>query len=83
MVKKTQSLAHVKFEILSQFNPPPPAPIFGPEGSFRREGIYEGGVYFEAPRGRNFIRPPSFIRPPPLEGYFQGLDMLAEQPNAP
>ena len=31
-----------------------------------------GGVYFEAPRGRNFIRPPPSVHPPPLEGYFQG-----------
>ena len=29
------------------------------------------GVYFEAPRGSNFI-PSPLIHPPPLEGYFQG-----------
>ena len=32
-----------------------------------------GGVYFEAPRGKNFIcPPPPFIHTPPLGGYFQG-----------
>ena len=31
-----------------------------------------GAVYFEGPRGRIFP-PLSFIRPPPLGGYFQGL----------
>ena len=39
-------------------SPPPPA-ISGSKA-------FSGGVYFEAPRGRNFIRPP------PPEGYFQG-----------
>ena len=50
---------------------PPPPPISGHK-AFLGEGG-GGGVYFEAPRGRNFIRPPPpFIHPPPLGGYFQG-----------
>ena len=50
---------------------PPPSPHFWLKGIFSGEG--GGGVYFEAPRGRIFIRPPPlFIHPPPLEGYFQG-----------
>ena len=49
---------------------PPPSPHFWPEGIFQGRG--GGGVCFEAPRGRNFIRPPPFIHPPPLEGYFRG-----------
>ena len=36
--------------------PPPPSPHFWPKRHFPREG--GGGVYVEAPRGRNFIRPP-------------------------
>ena len=48
--------------------PPPSYPPFRPEGIFKGEGGV--GVYFEALWGRIFIRPPSFIRPPPLEGYF-------------
>ena len=54
------------------FSPPPPHPISGHKAFFREGG---GSVYFEAPRGRNFIRPPPpppFIHPPPLEGSFQG-----------
>ena len=35
---------------------PPPSPHFWPKGIFQGRG--GGGVYFEAPRGRNFIRPP-------------------------
>ena len=49
--------------------PPPSPPVLG-----RRhfsEGGGGGGVYFGAPLGRIFIRPPSFIRPPPLGGYSQ------------
>ena len=42
-----------------------------------------GGVYFEPPRGRNFIRPPSFIRPRPLEGSFQGWGGGCVQTLAP
>ena len=42
-----------------------PPPFFWPKGIF-------GGVYFEAPRGRNFIPPPLYIHPPRPEGYFQG-----------
>ena len=42
---------------------PPPLPPF-----LRGRGF----VYFEAPRGRNFIRPPILYAPHPLEGYFQG-----------
>ena len=49
--------------------PPPPPPDFG-QKAFLRER--EGGCIFRTPRSRNFIRPPSFIRPPPLEGYFHG-----------
>ena len=53
------------------YTPPPPLPPFLAKRHFSGEG--GGGVYFEAPRGRNFIRPPPpFIHPPPLEGYFQG-----------
>ena len=48
----------------------PPLPPFWPEGIFEGEG--GGVVCFVPPRGRNFIRPPSFICPPPLEGYFRG-----------
>ena len=48
---------------------PPPPPPFLAKRHFSGEG--GGGVYFEAPRSRNFIRPP-FIHPPPLEGYLQG-----------
>ena len=48
----------------------PPLPPFLAVRHFSGEG--GGGVYFEAPRGRNLIRPPPFIRPPLLEGYFQG-----------
>ena len=49
---------------------PPPSPHFWPKGHFPVEG--GGGVYFEAPRGKNFIRPPLFIHPPPLGECFQG-----------
>ena len=49
------------------YTPPPP---FLAKRHFLGEG--GGGVYFEAPRGRNFIRPPFLIHPPPLGGYFQG-----------
>ena len=49
---------------------PHPLPLFLAKRHFPGEG--GGGVYFEAPRGRNFIRPPPFIHPPPLEGCFQG-----------
>ena len=31
-----------------------------------------GGVYFEAPRGRNFIRPPPFYTPPTPRRVFSG-----------
>ena len=44
--------------------------FFAPEGNFRLGGG-GGCVYFEAPCGRTLIRPPSFIRLPPLEGYVQ------------
>ena len=49
-------------------NAPPPPPIIWAGVIFTGGG----GVYFEDPCGRNSTRPPSFIRPPPLEGYFQG-----------
>ena len=48
---------------------PLPSPFLAKH--FSGEG--DGGVYFEPPRGRDFIRPPPpFIHPQPLEGYFQG-----------
>ena len=53
--------------------PPLPSPPFQAKRHFSEEG--GGGVHFEAPRGREFYTPPPppvFIRPPPLEGYFQG-----------
>ena len=38
---------------------------------------YRWGLFFlNFPHGRNFFRPPSFKRPPPLEGYFQGGGFL-------
>ena len=40
---------------------PPPPPPFSGQKAFSGEG--GGGVYFEAPRGRNFIRPLPFIHP--------------------
>ena len=46
----------------------PPDPLFWPEGILEGRGV----VYFEAPRGRNSIRLPSFIHSPTLEAYFQG-----------
>ena len=42
---------------------PPPSPHFLAKRHFSREG--GGGVYFEAPRGRNFIRPPFYTPPTP------------------
>ena len=42
--------------------PPPPSPHFWPKGIFQGRGV--GGVYFEAPRGRNFIRLFPFYTPP-------------------
>ena len=57
-------------ESREKFNtPPPPSPDFGQKAILRESG---GGVFFEPPRIRNCIRPPLFIRPPPLEGYIQG-----------
>ena len=53
------------------YAPPPPPPIFGQQAFLRGEG--GGGVYFEAPCGRIFITPPSFIRPPPLGRNFSGV----------
>ena len=60
---------------------PPPSRHFWPKGNFPGEG--GGGVYFEAPRGRNFIRPPPFIHPPPLGGYFQGWGGGGVKKSAP
>ena len=51
------------------YTPPPPPPFSGLKAFFREGG---GGVYFEALRGRNFVPPPLFLHPPPLEGRFQG-----------
>ena len=45
--------------------PPPPRPLFLAKSHFSGEG--GGGAYFEAPRGRNCIRPS-----PPRRVYFQG-----------
>ena len=42
---------------------PPPPPPFLATRHFSGEG--GGGVYFEAPRGRNFIRPPFLYTPHP------------------
>ena len=52
------------------YAPPPPTPFlvirhFSGEGG--------GGVYFEAPRGRNFIRPPPFYTPPAPRRVFSGV----------
>ena len=38
---------------------------------FDQKALFRGGVYLEAPRSRNLYAPPSFIRPPPLEGSLQ------------
>ena len=43
---------------------PPTLPPFLTKRHFPGEG--GGGVYFEAARGRNFIRPPPPLHPPPL-----------------
>ena len=43
--------------------PAPPLPSFLAKRHFSEEGC--GGVYFEAPRGRNFT-PPPFLHSPPL-----------------
>ena len=49
---------------------PPPSPHFWPEGIFQGRG---GGCIFRGPTRQEFYTPPPpFIRPPPLEGYFQG-----------
>ena len=45
------------------YTPPPPFPHFWPKGIFQGRG--GGGVYFEPPRGRNFIRPPLLCAPHP------------------
>ena len=50
---------------------PPPFPHFWPKGIFQGRG--GGGVYFEAPRGINFIRPPLFIHPPAPRRVFSGV----------
>ena len=44
------------------YTPPPPPPFLA-KRHFPGEG--GGGVYFEAPRGRNFIRPPLLYTPHP------------------
>ena len=49
-----------------------PPPSFLARRHFSVEGG-GGGVYFEAPCGRNFIRPPSFIRPPTPRRVFSGV----------
>ena len=57
---------HLPGEII--YTPPPP---FRPGDLFQGEG--GGGYIWKPPRGRILYAPPSFIRPPPLDGYFQGL----------
>ena len=47
----------------------PPLPLFGQKAFLGGRG----GGYILNPRGRDFMRPPSSIHPPPLEGYFQGF----------
>ena len=44
---------------------PPPPPPFWARRHFSGMG---GGAYFEAPRGRSFLPPPLFVRPPPPKG---------------
>ena len=48
----------------------PPPPPFLDIRHFLGEG--GGGVYFEAPRARNFIPPPFLYTPHPLKGIFRG-----------
>ena len=50
---------------------PPPLPPFLAKRHFPVEG--GGGVYFEAPRGRNFIRPPPLYTPPTPRRVFSGV----------
>ena len=52
------------------YTPPSPPPVLAKR---HFPGGGGGGVYFETPRGRNFIPPPLFKHPPPLGGYFQGF----------
>ena len=56
---------------------PPPPPHFGQKAFLMERG---GGVYFEPPPPprQDFYMPPSFVRPPPLEGYFLGLGGCAK-----
>ena len=56
---RTPPNRYAQGEIIS---PPTPPPLRA-ERHFSGEG--GGGVDFEAPRGRNFIRPPPFYTPPP------------------
>ena len=53
------------------YTPPPPSPHFWPKGIFQGRGV--GVVYFEAPRGRNFIRPPPFYTPPTPRRVISGV----------
>ena len=46
-----------------KFDTSPPSPHFLSARHFSGEG--GGGVYFEAPRGRNLIRPPFLYAPHP------------------
>ena len=64
----------INFMIQGEIIPSLPPPRFFPEGILRGMGgdIYIYIYIFEAPRGRDFIRAPSFITLPTLEGYFQG-----------
>ena len=52
----TQTDTNKRAQALKLYTPPP-SPPFWPEGIFEA-----GEVYVEAPRGRNFRRPTSFIR---------------------
>ena len=55
-------------EIIYTPTPPPP---FLAKRHFSGEG--GGGVYFEAPRARNFIPPPPFYAPPTPRRVFSGM----------
>ena len=50
---------------------PPPLPPFLAKRHFSGEG--GGGVYLEAPRGKNFMCPPPFYTPPTPRRVFSGV----------
>ena len=51
------------------YTPPPPPPHHFGQKAFLRE---MGGVYISNPPAAGIYTPPSFARPPPLPGNFQG-----------